>query len=127
MAPFSGSGSSRETKMSSETQSESYSLVLVTLGHVQTCFHVPFICSWTGRPEDPVGKASMNVRGVPQLKQETFEMCSEQANGIEPEPTKYLPNGVAKLYGPECGLSSGPALRAFGSRGLGVSTSRGDV
>ncbi|PKI78405.1 hypothetical protein CRG98_001226 [Punica granatum] len=26
------------------------------------------------------------------------------------------------LYGPECGLSSGPALRAFGSRGLGVST-----
>ncbi|PKI77708.1 hypothetical protein CRG98_001892 [Punica granatum] len=31
-------------------------------------------------------------------------------------------SGVAKLYGPECGLSSGPALRAFGSRGLGVST-----
>ncbi|PKI60299.1 hypothetical protein CRG98_019310 [Punica granatum] len=26
------------------------------------------------------------------------------------------------LYGPECGLSSGPALRAFGSIGLGVST-----
>ncbi|PKI70939.1 hypothetical protein CRG98_008672 [Punica granatum] len=26
------------------------------------------------------------------------------------------------VYGPECGLSSGPALRAFGSRGLGVST-----
>ncbi|PKI44745.1 hypothetical protein CRG98_034864 [Punica granatum] len=28
---------------------------------------------------------------------------------IEPEPTKYVPSGVAKLYGPECGLSSGPA------------------
>ncbi|PKI73183.1 hypothetical protein CRG98_006429 [Punica granatum] len=28
----------------------------------------------------------------------------------------------SSLYGPECGLSSGPALRAFGSRGLGVST-----
>ncbi|PKI48810.1 hypothetical protein CRG98_030798 [Punica granatum] len=42
---------------------------------------------------------------------------------IEPEPTKYVPSGVAKLYGPECGLSSGPALRAFGSRGLvGTST-----
>ncbi|PKI58409.1 hypothetical protein CRG98_021167 [Punica granatum] len=26
-------------------------------------------------------------------------------------------------YGPECGLSTGPALRAFGSRGLGASTS----
>ncbi|PKI74524.1 hypothetical protein CRG98_005066 [Punica granatum] len=26
------------------------------------------------------------------------------------------------LYGPECGLLSGPALRAFGSRGLGLST-----
>ncbi|PKI59062.1 hypothetical protein CRG98_020550 [Punica granatum] len=41
---------------------------------------------------------------------------------IEPEPTKYVPSGVAKLYGPECGLSSGLALRAFGSRSLGVST-----
>ncbi|PKI40450.1 hypothetical protein CRG98_039154 [Punica granatum] len=41
---------------------------------------------------------------------------------IEPEPTKYVPSGVVKLYGPECGLSSRPALRAFGSRGLGVST-----
>ncbi|PKI70849.1 hypothetical protein CRG98_008740 [Punica granatum] len=41
---------------------------------------------------------------------------------IEPKPTKYIPSGVAKLYGPECGLPSGPALRAFGSRGLGVST-----
>ncbi|PKI77675.1 hypothetical protein CRG98_001905 [Punica granatum] len=28
----------------------------------------------------------------------------------------------AQLYGPECGLSSRPALRAFGSRGLRVST-----
>ncbi|PKI53838.1 hypothetical protein CRG98_025779 [Punica granatum] len=41
---------------------------------------------------------------------------------IEPEPTKCVLSGVAKLYEPECGLSSGPALRAFGSRGLGVST-----
>ncbi|PKI70485.1 hypothetical protein CRG98_009119 [Punica granatum] len=41
---------------------------------------------------------------------------------IELEPTKCVPSGVAKLYGPECGLSSGPALRAFGSRDLGVST-----
>ncbi|PKI77277.1 hypothetical protein CRG98_002346 [Punica granatum] len=41
---------------------------------------------------------------------------------IEPKPTKYVPSGVAKLYGPECGLLSGPALRAFGSRCLGVST-----
>ncbi|PKI51794.1 hypothetical protein CRG98_027842 [Punica granatum] len=29
------------------------------------------------------------------------------------------------VYGPEYGLSSGPALHAFGSRGLGVSTFRG--
>ncbi|PKI69150.1 hypothetical protein CRG98_010465 [Punica granatum] len=28
----------------------------------------------------------------------------------------------AAVYGPECGLSSGHALRAFGSRSLGVST-----
>ncbi|PKI63918.1 hypothetical protein CRG98_015699 [Punica granatum] len=41
---------------------------------------------------------------------------------IEPEPTKYVPSGVAKLYRPECGLSSGPALCAFRSCGLGVST-----
>ncbi|PKI56989.1 hypothetical protein CRG98_022615 [Punica granatum] len=47
---------------------------------------------------------------------------AKQANGIEPEPTKYVPSGVAKLYGPKCGLSSGPASRAFGSRGLGMST-----
>ncbi|OWM83051.1 hypothetical protein CDL15_Pgr005080 [Punica granatum] len=63
--------------MSSETQYESCSLVPVTLGHVQAYFRVPFICSWNGRPEDPVKKAFVNVRGVPRLKQETFEMCSE--------------------------------------------------
>ncbi|PKI74545.1 hypothetical protein CRG98_005087 [Punica granatum] len=47
---------------------------------------------------------------------------AKQANGIETKPTKYVPSGVSKLYGPKCGLSSGPALRAFGSLGLGVST-----
>ncbi|PKI75913.1 hypothetical protein CRG98_003696 [Punica granatum] len=31
--------------------------------------------------------------------------------------------GCWTLYGPECGLSPGPASHAFGSRGLGVSTS----
>ncbi|PKI58746.1 hypothetical protein CRG98_020853 [Punica granatum] len=36
-AQFSGSGSTRKTKMSSETQSESYSMVLVVLG---PCSHV---------------------------------------------------------------------------------------
>ncbi|PKI67607.1 hypothetical protein CRG98_011987 [Punica granatum] len=41
---------------------------------------------------------------------------------IKPEPTKYVPGGVAKLYGLECGLSSRPALLSFRSRGLGVST-----
>ncbi|PKI60627.1 hypothetical protein CRG98_018977 [Punica granatum] len=34
----------------------------------------------------------------------------------------YVVNNESRVYGPECGLSSGPALRAFGSRGLGVST-----
>ncbi|PKI60744.1 hypothetical protein CRG98_018864 [Punica granatum] len=29
---------------------------------------------------------------------------------------------VSQLYGPKCGLSSGPALRIFGLHGLGVST-----
>ncbi|PKI37504.1 hypothetical protein CRG98_042102 [Punica granatum] len=29
---------------------------------------------------------------------------------------------LCPMYGPECGLSSRPASRAFGSRGLGVST-----
>ncbi|PKI48884.1 hypothetical protein CRG98_030732 [Punica granatum] len=38
------------------------------------------------------------------------------------QTTNYLPSGVAKLYGLECGLSSRSALRAFGSRGLRVST-----
>ncbi|PKI73044.1 hypothetical protein CRG98_006539 [Punica granatum] len=33
---------------------------------------------------------------------------ASKANGIEPEPTKYVPSRVAKLYKPECGLSSGP-------------------
>ncbi|PKI69670.1 hypothetical protein CRG98_009941 [Punica granatum] len=33
----------------------------------------------------------------------------DKVNGIEPEPTKYVPSGVAKPYGPECGLSSGLA------------------
>ncbi|PKI61756.1 hypothetical protein CRG98_017868 [Punica granatum] len=49
-------------------------------------------------------------------------MNMQENKRLEPEPTKYVPSGVAKLYGPECGLSSGPALRAFGSRGLEVST-----
>ncbi|PKI49902.1 hypothetical protein CRG98_029686 [Punica granatum] len=48
--------------------------------------------------------------------------AGNQSKRVEPEPTKYVPSGVAKLYGPECGLSSGLALRAFGSRGLGVYT-----
>ncbi|PKI49809.1 hypothetical protein CRG98_029786 [Punica granatum] len=34
-------------------------------------------------------------------------ISDEQTNEIEPEPTKYVLSGVAKLYGPECGLSSG--------------------
>ncbi|PKI60739.1 hypothetical protein CRG98_018859 [Punica granatum] len=37
-------------------------LVLVTLGCVQTCFQVPFICSWIRRLGSPVRKASANVR-----------------------------------------------------------------
>ncbi|PKI73422.1 hypothetical protein CRG98_006192 [Punica granatum] len=43
------------------------------------------------------------------------------ANGIELEPTKYIPSGVTKLYEPKCALV-GARMRAFGSRGLGVST-----
>ncbi|PKI47566.1 hypothetical protein CRG98_032041 [Punica granatum] len=45
-----------------------------------------------------------------------------QSKRIEPKPTKCVPSGVAKLYGPECGLSSWPASRAFRLRGLRVST-----
>ncbi|PKI58379.1 hypothetical protein CRG98_021254 [Punica granatum] len=36
-------------------------------------------------------------------------ISSVQANEIEPEPTKYVPSGVTKLYGPECGLLYEPA------------------
>ncbi|PKI71822.1 hypothetical protein CRG98_007761 [Punica granatum] len=36
-------------------------------------------------------------------------ISDEQTNEIEPEPIKYVPSGVAKLYGPNCRLSSGPA------------------
>ncbi|PKI38940.1 hypothetical protein CRG98_040672 [Punica granatum] len=38
MGPFSGSGSTRETKTNSERQSETCSLVLLVLGCVQACF-----------------------------------------------------------------------------------------
>ncbi|PKI61739.1 hypothetical protein CRG98_017851 [Punica granatum] len=55
-------GSTREAKMSSEKQSETYSLVRVTLGCVQTYFQVLFIGSWIGRPGSLVKKASANVR-----------------------------------------------------------------
>ncbi|PKI58781.1 hypothetical protein CRG98_020840 [Punica granatum] len=65
--PFFGSGSTREIKMSSEKQSETCSLVLVTLGCVPACFQVPFICLWIGRPGSPVKKASANVRECPNL------------------------------------------------------------
>ncbi|PKI61887.1 hypothetical protein CRG98_017716 [Punica granatum] len=34
---------------------------------------------------------------------------ASKASGNEPEPSKYVPSGVDKLYGPECRLSSGPA------------------
>ncbi|PKI56748.1 hypothetical protein CRG98_022852 [Punica granatum] len=66
--PFSGSGSTRETKMSSEEQSETCSLVLVTLECVQARLRLPFIYSWTGHLGSPVGNEPTNVRGVPQLK-----------------------------------------------------------
>ncbi|PKI35978.1 hypothetical protein CRG98_043630 [Punica granatum] len=46
----------------SEKQSETCSLALVTLGCMQTCFRVPFICLWIGRPGSPVRKTSANVR-----------------------------------------------------------------
>ncbi|PKI68976.1 hypothetical protein CRG98_010656 [Punica granatum] len=65
--PFFGSGSTRETKMSFEKQSETRSLVLITLGCVQTCFRVPFTGSWIGRPGSPIRKAPTNVRECPSL------------------------------------------------------------
>ncbi|PKI38867.1 hypothetical protein CRG98_040738 [Punica granatum] len=63
--------------MNSERQSETCSMVLVVFGCVHACFRVPFTCPWIGRPESPVRKVSANVRGVPRLKQEAFEMRSE--------------------------------------------------
>ncbi|PKI70469.1 hypothetical protein CRG98_009139 [Punica granatum] len=65
--PFSGSGSTRETKMNSKTQSESCFMVLVVLGCVQACFWVSFTCLWIGRHGSPVRKASANVRECPGL------------------------------------------------------------
>ncbi|OWM72935.1 hypothetical protein CDL15_Pgr016495 [Punica granatum] len=65
--PFSRSGSTRETKLDSERQSETCSMALVVLGHVLACFRVSFGYSWIGRPESPVRKASVNVRERPGL------------------------------------------------------------
>ncbi|PKI57877.1 hypothetical protein CRG98_021716 [Punica granatum] len=46
----------------------------------------------------------------------------EASKRIEPEPTNYDPSGVAKLYGPECGLSSGPACALLDRAAWGRST-----
>ncbi|PKI34579.1 hypothetical protein CRG98_045030 [Punica granatum] len=71
------SGPTREIMMSSEIQSETYSMVLVTLGCVQAYFRVLFICLWRGRLGSPNKKVSMNIRGVHWLRQKISEMRSE--------------------------------------------------
>ncbi|OWM89864.1 hypothetical protein CDL15_Pgr014603 [Punica granatum] len=75
--PFSESGSTRETKMNSEIQSESYSRVPMTLGCAYACSRELFICSWIGPPGSPVRKGVCESSGVPRLKHEASKMCSE--------------------------------------------------
>ncbi|PKI39664.1 hypothetical protein CRG98_039949 [Punica granatum] len=82
---------------------KAFGTIKISLGK-PAYFCVPFICSWTERPEDPVRKASVNVQGVPRLKQETFEMCSE-----DPAPRAFprtaahanLESGKVQLCGPQ--------------------------
>ncbi|PKI49541.1 hypothetical protein CRG98_030078 [Punica granatum] len=64
---FLGSASTREINMISGKQSDSCSLVLVTLGCEQDCFRMPLILPWSGRPEIPVRKAFVTVRDCPDL------------------------------------------------------------
>ncbi|PKI75226.1 hypothetical protein CRG98_004377 [Punica granatum] len=53
--------------------------------------------------------------------QKTINKHTSKQTGIEPEPTNYVPSGVAKLYEPECPLV-GVLMGANESRVLGVST-----
>ncbi|PKI58138.1 hypothetical protein CRG98_021468 [Punica granatum] len=78
-ASFPESGSTWETKMNSETKSESYSMVLVVLGCVQACFRVLFICLWIGRLGSPVRKASANVREYPGLSRSLLK-CAQRCH-----------------------------------------------
>ncbi|PKI49277.1 hypothetical protein CRG98_030320 [Punica granatum] len=75
--PFSGSRSTRETKMNSEIQPKSYSRVPVTPGFAYACTREPFICSWIGPPGSPARKGVRESSWVPRLKQEASKMCSE--------------------------------------------------
>ncbi|PKI77649.1 hypothetical protein CRG98_001987 [Punica granatum] len=50
---------------------------------------------------------------------------ASKANEIEPKPIKYVPSGVAKLYGPECALSSGPACALLDRAAWEYPSSRG--
>ncbi|OWM72706.1 hypothetical protein CDL15_Pgr009163 [Punica granatum] len=65
--------------MSSEKHSETCSLVLVTLGCVQACFRVSFICLCIGRPGSPVRKASANVRECPGLSRRLMK-CARRCH-----------------------------------------------
>ncbi|OWM80125.1 hypothetical protein CDL15_Pgr002566 [Punica granatum] len=60
--------------MNSETQSESYSMVLVVPGYVQTRFWVPFTCQWVGPPGAPSEKTFVRVWDTAQPKQDTSKM-----------------------------------------------------
>ncbi|PKI63996.1 hypothetical protein CRG98_015609 [Punica granatum] len=68
-----------------------------------------------------VGRSGVEEARNPPVKPDSAQLWNA---GLKSSNVKTkLGNGLRRgVYGPECGLSSGPALRAFGSRGLGVST-----
>ncbi|PKI49410.1 hypothetical protein CRG98_030195 [Punica granatum] len=79
--------------------------------------------AWALRVEGPERRQPRQVgeNGVGALAPATAR-CEVGLVGLLRGRSRRMIVHVVGLYGPECGLSSGPALRAFGSRGLGVST-----
>ncbi|PKI58085.1 hypothetical protein CRG98_021512 [Punica granatum] len=130
--------------MDSETQSDSCSMVRVTLECVQACFRVPFICSWIGPPKGPVRKSVCECSRVSRIKQETSKMCSEACVFISVGPIVNSDPSFSRASsigasGPKWGANSFHGLRpriycfftsfslaftAFTSFGLTLITSR---
>ncbi|PKI47291.1 hypothetical protein CRG98_032315 [Punica granatum] len=63
----------------------------------------------------------VNAESTCKARKINAESMGQARKGEERECLLKV-NAESTVYGPECGRSSGPALRAFGSRGSGVST-----